>query len=603
MPAGMPTARADDQHSGASRAGAQRRGPRQRSRRPARSARRRPAPPAARRRRGAPRACRAGSAHRRSRAGRHAPARRSAAARSRRRRRRRPRLVVATGLRRPRGTGAAGCARRPGRRHSGPRWRGPAGRPAPPARAMAAPSACSIRVVASITRLPASSQNVSFDCHDRTVISYRQMATGATPFWGDRTAGNAARDGDRGGDRRAGRRRSSWPHAARGDGAGARRRARRQDARGRGRRGARSTPARPSSPCAGSSTRSSPRPAARSTTPSRCARSTILARHAWDEGGRLDLFADRQRSADAIGAFAGPAEARGYLAFCAQRGGSTRRSSGPSSAPTGRACSAWSPRVGLRGCGPAGAHPAVRDPVGRSGAPFPRPAAAPAVRPLRHLCGSSPFLAPATLMLVAHVEQEGVWLVEGGMHRLAAGAGRRWPRATAPSSATAPRPREIAGRARRASPACGWPRRADRGRRGRWSTPTPRPWRGGLLRRRRSPARCRAPSPGSALALGPDLAAARRDQRLSARSTTTSSSPATTAASSTTSSARPAAADAHRLCLRPGPRRRRPRGPTGRERAASASSTRRRPATRAPSRQRRSSNARSEPSACWSAAA
>jgi 1-hydroxycarotenoid 3,4-desaturase len=34
-------------------------------------------------------------------------------------------------------------------------------------------------------------------------------------------------------------------------------------------------------------------------------------------------------------------------------------------------------------------------------------------------CGSSPFLAPATLMLVAHVEQEGVWLVEGGMHRLA----------------------------------------------------------------------------------------------------------------------------------------------------------------------------------------
>ncbi len=35
-------------------------------------------------------------------------------------------------------------------------------------------------------------------------------------------------------------------------------------------------------------------------------------------------------------------------------------------------------------------------------------------------CGSSPFLAPATLMLVAHVEQEGVWLVEGGMHRLAA---------------------------------------------------------------------------------------------------------------------------------------------------------------------------------------
>ena len=33
--------------------------------------------------------------------------------------------------------------------------------------------------------------------------------------------------------------------------------------------------------------------------------------------------------------------------------------------------------------------------------------------------GSSPFLAPATLMLIAHVEQQGVWLVEGGMVRLA----------------------------------------------------------------------------------------------------------------------------------------------------------------------------------------
>ena len=33
--------------------------------------------------------------------------------------------------------------------------------------------------------------------------------------------------------------------------------------------------------------------------------------------------------------------------------------------------------------------------------------------------GSSPFDAPATLMLIAHVEQQGVWLVEGGMARLA----------------------------------------------------------------------------------------------------------------------------------------------------------------------------------------
>ena len=39
--------------------------------------------------------------------------------------------------------------------------------------------------------------------------------------------------------------------------------------------------------------------------------------------------------------------------------------------------------------------------------------------------GSSPFAAPATLMLIAHVEAAGVWLVEGGMHRLAL-ALERW---------------------------------------------------------------------------------------------------------------------------------------------------------------------------------
>ncbi len=34
-------------------------------------------------------------------------------------------------------------------------------------------------------------------------------------------------------------------------------------------------------------------------------------------------------------------------------------------------------------------------------------------------CGSSPFAAPATLMLIAHVEARGVWLIEGGIHALA----------------------------------------------------------------------------------------------------------------------------------------------------------------------------------------
>ena len=33
--------------------------------------------------------------------------------------------------------------------------------------------------------------------------------------------------------------------------------------------------------------------------------------------------------------------------------------------------------------------------------------------------GSSPFESPATLMLIAEVERQGVWIVEGGMYALA----------------------------------------------------------------------------------------------------------------------------------------------------------------------------------------
>ena len=65
-------------------------------------------------------------------------------------------------------------------------------------------------------------------------------------------------------------------------------------------------------------------------------------------------------------------------------------------------------------------------------------------------CGSSPFQAPATLMLVAHVEREGVWSIEGGMHRAGPGA-RRWRRRlSARRSATAHEVAEVSHR--------GWPR-------------------------------------------------------------------------------------------------------------------------------------------------
>lgn len=149
-----------------------------------------------------------------------------------------------------------------------------------------------------------------------------------------------------------------------------------------------------------------------------------LARHVWGTGetsaDRFDLFADINRSSDAIGEFAGAAEAGRYRAFCER----TRLIYQTLESPYLRAARpsplslAW--RVarqdlsGLTRVSPMGSmwaelghyfhNPRLRQLFGRYAT----------------YCGSSPFSAAATLMLVAHVEQDGVWSVKGGLHALTA---------------------------------------------------------------------------------------------------------------------------------------------------------------------------------------
>ncbi|GAC1485097.1 MAG: hypothetical protein NVS2B11_10890 [Acetobacteraceae bacterium] len=137
-----------------------------------------------------------------------------------------------------------------------------------------------------------------------------------------------------------------------------------------------------------------------------------------DAGARLDdLFADLQRSADAIGAFAGAADARGFLSFAreAKRTYETLevpfiKGPLPTMVSLARDVRSLRDLVAIRPFQSLwtalGQH--MRDPRLRQ--LFARYAT---------YCGSSPFLAPATLMLVAHVEQQGVWFVAGGMHRVA----------------------------------------------------------------------------------------------------------------------------------------------------------------------------------------
>lgn len=145
----------------------------------------------------------------------------------------------------------------------------------------------------------------------------------------------------------------------------------------------------------------------------------ILARHAWRQGGRLDLFADISRSTEAIGDFAGAAEARGYRDFVARSADIHRTLVGSFIAAERPSPLDLIRRVGWNRLDALWRTTPWRTMWSALGQHF-RDAR------LRQLfgryatyCGCSPFLAPATLMLVAHVEQDGVWLVGGGMVRVA----------------------------------------------------------------------------------------------------------------------------------------------------------------------------------------
>ncbi|MEM8552467.1 MAG: phytoene desaturase family protein [Pseudomonadota bacterium] len=144
----------------------------------------------------------------------------------------------------------------------------------------------------------------------------------------------------------------------------------------------------------------------------------VLAHHRWSPAEQLDLFLDIDRTADAIADFAGSAEADGYRKFVAAAQAIFATVDGPF---------IHSPKPDLIGLARA---------MGLSGAstikPFDTMWSAlgthfsdPRLRQLfgryATYCGSSPFDATATLMLVAHVEQAGVWAPEGGMAALAKG--------------------------------------------------------------------------------------------------------------------------------------------------------------------------------------
>jgi 1-hydroxycarotenoid 3,4-desaturase len=145
----------------------------------------------------------------------------------------------------------------------------------------------------------------------------------------------------------------------------------------------------------------------------------LLARHAWRDGGRLDLFADVERSAAAIGEFAGAADAQAFRSFHARSGGlhdALRHSFMEAQRPSPAGLVA---RLGVRGLGAMWRTAPWRTLWQTLGAQFRDPRLRQLYARYATYVGSSPLAAPATLMLIAHVEQQGVWLVQGGMRRIA----------------------------------------------------------------------------------------------------------------------------------------------------------------------------------------
>ena len=144
-----------------------------------------------------------------------------------------------------------------------------------------------------------------------------------------------------------------------------------------------------------------------------------LARHGWEDGATLDLFSEPERSAAAIGEFAGAAGAKNYLAFAARAKQifetldfSFMQTHQPGLAGLVRNAGPGH-FGGLLNLSPFST---MWDELGRY---FKNSKLRQLFARYATYCGSSPFSAPATLMLIAHAEQMGVWRIAGGMFRLA----------------------------------------------------------------------------------------------------------------------------------------------------------------------------------------
>lgn len=148
----------------------------------------------------------------------------------------------------------------------------------------------------------------------------------------------------------------------------------------------------------------------------------VLARHAWsqDEGEQqLDLYADHRQNLEAVAEFSGSNEAKKFDLFCQNARDLYRHLERSVIREADPSLKKMLFSIGPRGMATLASIGPMKSLWSSLGQSFSDPRLRQLFARYATYCGSSPWSAPATLMLIAQVEMDGVWSVKGGMRTLA----------------------------------------------------------------------------------------------------------------------------------------------------------------------------------------
>jgi 1-hydroxycarotenoid 3,4-desaturase len=148
----------------------------------------------------------------------------------------------------------------------------------------------------------------------------------------------------------------------------------------------------------------------------------VLARHAWgadDGANQLTLYSDGSKSEEAVAQFAGLTEAKRFRQFCKSAKSLYDSLEGAIIREPSPSLKKLTLSLGPRGLATLASIGPMKSLWDSLGGYFNDPRMRQLFARYATYCGSSPWSAPATLMLIAQVEMDGVWSVKGGMKALA----------------------------------------------------------------------------------------------------------------------------------------------------------------------------------------